>query len=727
MAGYDPKKAATYNKLRQGGLSEDQAWKQAGLTDADEANYVINDSPYNADGTKNTTRGQMGAFIAGTGTQTTPYTAAEKAESDAYYNSLGDTKNVQRVDYPVKANSSVKTKTTETWTSTSTEQVSGGGSTTITAGAFKENATTRALQPEIDAKQAELKQSYKDYPVSNRGREKAGLPLLTPDELQANQQRATEISKQKVALEYKQQDAGTPGEPTTTTVPNTTTNTSTTTYSKTVTNSGLSNVTNVQTPGGADPTVNAQYETQVATTDVPVGNQVSTPNPVDTPLVADPTVTVPDEAPAPVEPSNSPYASQRAQQIEDIQAATPEPEPDPYDNRFNRQEAAAAEAANNEYEAETARLNRVEAAAAEDQPDPYDNRFARQEAEAAEAADNESTAETARLNRTGIDPNEDPAAAQADAQAQLDEAVAKNDAELYGGVGGYGAVEAGIKQKAQEQQALQARFNTPANGDWRVRIRLAPNSNYLYNAASPGILAPLKASDGVIFPYTPSISTSYNAEYDVTDLTHSNYRGQFYKSSNVGDIAINGTFTAQDTQEAEYMLAVIHFFRSVTKMFYGQDAQRGAPPPLVYLFGLGQYQFNNHPCLVKSFNYSLPTDVDYIRTQPNNYGQNLLNRRTPAVSAPSNGIASVVSRLSNAVDKLGNILKPGALPDLGSFLAGQPGVSQQAVNNTSNATYVPTKIEIQLSLLPIQTRNQVSQQFSLKGFASGDLLRGGFW
>ena len=48
-------------------------------------------------------------------------------------------------------------------------------------------------------------------------------------------------------------------------------------------------------------------------------------------------------------------------------------------------------------------------------------------------------------------------------------------------------------------------------------------------------------------------------------------------------------FTAQATFEANYMLAVIHFFRSVTKMFYGQDWQRGAPPPLVFLSGLGEY------------------------------------------------------------------------------------------------------------------------------------------
>ena len=221
----------------------------------------------------------------------------------------------------------------------------------------------------------------------------------------------------------------------------------------------------------------------------------------------------------------------------------------------------------------------------------------------------------------------------------------------------------------------------------------------------------------------PSIQTTYNANYDSVELTHSNYRGQFYKSSSVGDIQMTGIFTAQDTVEANYMLAVIHFFKSATKMFYGQDAQRGAPPPLVYLIGLGQYQFSHHPCVIKSFSYNLPTDVDYIRTQPNNYGVNLLNRRAKTSAAPSNTFASVFNRLSNALDKLGNPMNRGAVNAVPS-----PGqVSQQSVNNTSNATYVPTKIELQLTLMPIQTRSQQSQQFSVKQFANGNLLKGGFW
>jgi hypothetical protein len=275
---------------------------------------------------------------------------------------------------------------------------------------------------------------------------------------------------------------------------------------------------------------------------------------------------------------------------------------------------------------------------------------------------------------------------------------------------------AAAQKSAINQATLQARYKQPANDDWRVRLSLSIGANYLYKDPDPGILAPLSKTDGVVFPYTPTIDTSYVANYEKTDLVHSNYRGAFYKNSAVQDVNIRGMFTAQDTSEAAYMLAVIHFFRSVTKMFYGKDAQRGAPPPLVYLTGFGDFQFAGHPCVVTNFAYTLPSDVDYIRANnPNNYGTDLLNRREAPLSSPT-PFASQLGRLINSA------LVPGALP-------AKPTQSPitQSVTNTSRATYVPTKIEISITLLPMQTRDQISKQFSLKDFANGKLIQGGFW
>jgi hypothetical protein len=271
------------------------------------------------------------------------------------------------------------------------------------------------------------------------------------------------------------------------------------------------------------------------------------------------------------------------------------------------------------------------------------------------------------------------------------------------------------RQLANKQAVNAAQKKSINNGDWRVRLSLAPGADYLYNAPDPGILDALTATDGVIFPYTPKITMNYKADYDQYALTHSNYKGYFYKSSYASEVQMHAVFTAQDSQEANYLLAVIHFFRSVTKMFYGQDPQRGAPPPLVYLTGLGQYQFSVHPCVVTSFSYDLPENVDYIRARSTNInGTNLLTRRVKQ-DLPTNPISGAVGRLATLFSGQGisygaEICRPPP-PTLGQ---NQP-------------TYVPTKLEINLNLLPIQSRQQVSREFSLRDYANGNLIKRGFW
>ena len=250
------------------------------------------------------------------------------------------------------------------------------------------------------------------------------------------------------------------------------------------------------------------------------------------------------------------------------------------------------------------------------------------------------------------------------------------------------------------------------NPDWRVRLSLAPSANYLYMAAvAPDILLPLQGTNGVVFPYTPAINIAYKANYDAAELTHSNYKMFFYKSSAVDDISLTADFTAQDTTEANYLLAVIHFFRSVTKMFYGQDGKNnqpkaGTPPPLCYLSGLGAFQFDNHPVAVTNFQYNLPNDVDYIRTgvvtQASGQNTSAYNVKAVTYSPPP------VTRLTAAG------LKAGGVNDKPKF---------SSLSN-SDSTYVPTKMQIVLTLLPVVTRNDISNNFSLQEYATGKLLRG---
>ena len=242
--------------------------------------------------------------------------------------------------------------------------------------------------------------------------------------------------------------------------------------------------------------------------------------------------------------------------------------------------------------------------------------------------------------------------------------------------------------------------------DWRVRLSLAPSAKYLYKADNPGILKPLQATNGVIFPYTPTVSAVYAANYDASELVHSNYKIYNYKNSNVDTVTITGDFTAQDTTEANYLLAVIQFFKSVTKMFYGQDQnpRNGTPPPLVYMSGLGTFQFDNHPLAVTNFTYSLPNEVDYIRagSTTNEPGSSTANQTT-------------VNNTDNA--STARIQSSG----LGVRV---PNFQRQQATINSNATYVPTKMQIVITCIPIVTRNDISNNFSLRDYATGKLLQG---
>lgn len=279
---------------------------------------------------------------------------------------------------------------------------------------------------------------------------------------------------------------------------------------------------------------------------------------------------------------------------------------------------------------------------------------------------------------------------------------------------------AGIKA-AQEQATKEDAYNAAQQNDWRVKLSLAPRTTnspkILYRAESPGILAPLAATDGIIFPYTPTIQVSYAASYDTSDIVHNNYKFFTYKSSSVDSVTITCDFTAQDTYEANYLLAVVHFLRSLTKMFYGKDENplRGIPPPLVFLTGLGSFQFSKHPMVISNFTYSLPQDVDYIRATT--------HTATPpgATAGLFNSPAKTNSPSLNRLNQSGSRVGPGGI-------AQPPNFNQYFSSSTQAPTYVPTRMSISVVGYPIVTRNDVSNEFSLRNYASGQLVRDkGMW
>ena len=664
-----------------------------------------------------------------------------------------------------------------------TTTVSGGGTTYVTAGIPKANAASDAVQPSIDAKQAEIDRFNRDNPGNGKRRTDAGLPPLTKEQEQERQKTVRDLHTERRELVAKQTDLKTPDSTPPVVVPNTTTTTSTTVtsqaaaqgsvdteddaalrlrddFSPVATGPGTTNQTVAPAPAAAGSGVfpdQEQVEPQPVTRNLVVTNaaEAGTGQKLDRAEdgpVANSTSVNGGAAIAGGGGSSTSTVSGTFKMGQPSGPITFNGQVvNPGDPEYPAASAALIESRD--------RLRKpvVKKAVAPATAAAGSGGFPDQEQVDFSTINNPAPVGVVNPN-AGELGNQDPPpliapapVGDAEGNANIQEQNAAANAEAIRNAGELGnrpvvsdpapvgvvdpnAGELGnqtprtidqdrmqgLQAKTALQPTLQARNKQPASADWRVRLQLAPGATYLYQDLSPGILAPLAATDGVIFPYTPSIETSYNANYDTYDLTHSNFRGYFYKGSKVNDINIRAIFTAQDTREAGYMLAVIHFFRSVTKMFYGaNDPLRGAPPPLTYLTGLGPYQFNQHPCVVQSFNYSLPSEVDYIRAEaPNNNGTNLGIRRSPG-GRQSPSTTRLYGTETNP--------PPGAQFKPGETSAAAAAALSQNVNNLLQATYVPTKIEISLVLLPINTRSQVSQQFNMQGFANGQLLKAGFW
>ncbi len=122
----------------------------------------------------------------------------------------------------------------------------------------------------------------------------------------------------------------------------------------------------------------------------------------------------------------------------------------------------------------------------------------------------------------------------------------------------------------------------------------------------------VKGFGGIYFPVTPSIKQNYKANWQATNVQHTNYAVYSYNNSDVGQISVSGQFPVQTIFEGQSWLATVHALRALTKMRTGNDVLPGAPPPVCRFFAYGPDVYHNVPVVIGSFSIELPNDVDYM-------------------------------------------------------------------------------------------------------------------
>jgi hypothetical protein len=155
--------------------------------------------------------------------------------------------------------------------------------------------------------------------------------------------------------------------------------------------------------------------------------------------------------------------------------------------------------------------------------------------------------------------------------------------------------------------------------DYRVKIQPIGEDNksmemILGQDISSNILRPLWKTRGLMFPYTPMIQVQHaSINYGQYDLAHTNYDYFAYQRTSSPTATVTGVFGAHTQEEAEYMMAAIHFLRVVTKSNFGlQDDNRGTPPPKLAFSAYGDTMFNRTPVYIRTVAFGLDQDVDYV-------------------------------------------------------------------------------------------------------------------
>lgn len=224
------------------------------------------------------------------------------------------------------------------------------------------------------------------------------------------------------------------------------------------------------------------------------------------------------------------------------------------------------------------------------------------------------------------------------------------------GLAGFGLYKKFMNQYRPGQiKDTRITFNGEDTTDMRVRL-IVPDI-YLV-----GKTVGLMVRRGIIFPYTPQISYENTAEYASQNLTHSNYTTYSYKSSRISGINLQAKFTVQSDADADYYLMVQHLLRALIKMRTGQSLFAGSPPPVCRLKAYGANMLDEVPVVVSSFRIELPAEVDYY------------------TSNQSTGL----SRGEAATDSAG-------------------------FKRFESANMIPTVSTIQMTLLPMYSRNEMLQ------------------
>lgn len=258
------------------------------------------------------------------------------------------------------------------------------------------------------------------------------------------------------------------------------------------------------------------------------------------------------------------------------------------------------------------------------------------------------------------------------------------------------------------------------NHDFRAKLQAKPLAKQeIYGGGSKdyrkNLLAPIAYTNGLVFPYTPAIQVSHaQVDYSQYNLLQTNFDYYAFVRRASPTFSVTAPFTANNLEEARYLLAVFHFLRSVTMTYFGSKnlARRGTPPPVLLFSAYGPYMFERVPVLIRTVSFGLEQDVDYI---PCGYGPENL---------PMNNDEKRLQELAVIDTSIDNDYGVAELEERKKLKEKVKG-NIKSVEQGVSKSFVPSLLNVFIELVYAPTPSTVRDGFNLDTFRDGSWLKGG--
>ena len=257
-------------------------------------------------------------------------------------------------------------------------------------------------------------------------------------------------------------------------------------------------------------------------------------------------------------------------------------------------------------------------------------------------------------------------------------------------------------------------------------VSLRPKAAAANRVYGNGLLNPLKARGGLIWPYQPTITYNHPITYEPISITHANQDFHIYSKTPAVNLSVSGQFSVQNQQEGQYAFAALHLLRTLAKMNFGEtDPQAGTPPPVLLFNAYGPYMFKDVPVIVKDFTMDFPDEIDYVQvivtgsttqSTPGRVQDNrVLIERLPPIPAAVSRSASGDLQLSGAAD---SYYFNGPDSRVVGSVTSTPGTTSTVPVNYT--VWLPSLFKLTCNLTVQHTPNELRKRFNLPRYINGD-------